>query len=166
MKAFFESLKPEIELAEKYNSQLAIENHGNALLSTLDSLKAFCELNTHPRVGLALAPYHLQSIKASVEEAIAVAGRQLFFFYAWQQAPAEQQLPGIGPTDCAPWLAALAKADYRRYVTPFMHHEPPPNAMSAALARFARLSQEMRPRVHKAATGGRGVADGDAGRFT
>jgi hypothetical protein len=102
---------------------------------TLDSLKAFCELNRHPRVGLALAPYHLQSIKASIEQAIAIAGRQLFFFYAWQNAPGEQQLPGIGPTDCAPWLAALVKANYRSYVTPFMHHEPQPDAMSAALAR-------------------------------
>jgi sugar phosphate isomerase/epimerase len=135
MKDFLEALKPEIELAEKYGSYLAIENHGNALLHTLDSLKAFCDLNTNPRVGLALAPLHLQSIKAPVEEAIAVAGRQLFFFYAWQNAPDQQQLPGIGPTDFAPWLAALAKADYRWYVTPFMHHEPQPDAMSAALER-------------------------------
>jgi sugar phosphate isomerase/epimerase len=135
MKAFLETLKPEIELAEKHNAYLAIENHGNSLLGTLDALKAFCELNTHARLGLALAPYHLQSMRASVEEAIAVAGRQLFFFYAWQYAADQQQLPGIGPTDCAPWLAALAKADYRRYVTPFMHHELPPDAMSAALAR-------------------------------
>jgi sugar phosphate isomerase/epimerase len=135
MKAFLEGLKPEIELAEKYNSYLAIENHRTALLHTLDSLRTFCDLNRHPRVGLALAPFHLQSIQASVEQAIAIAGRQLFFFYAWQQASDEQQLPGIGPTDCAPWLAALAKANYRWYVTPFMHHQPPPDAMSAALAR-------------------------------
>jgi sugar phosphate isomerase/epimerase len=135
MKAFFEALKPEIALAEKHDSYLAIENHGNSLLDSLDSLKAFCELNRHPRVGIALAPYHLQVTKASVEEAIAIANRQLFFFYAWQNSPGQQQLPGIGPTDCAPWLAALAKADYRWYVTPFMHDEPPPDAMSAALAR-------------------------------
>jgi sugar phosphate isomerase/epimerase len=135
MKAFLESLSPEIELAEKHNSYLAIENHDNSLLHTLDSLKAFCELNKHPRVGLALAPYHLQSINASIEEAIALAGRQLFFFYAWQNAPDQQQLPGIGPTDCKGWLAALAKADYRRYVNPFMHNEPAPDAMSAALIR-------------------------------
>jgi sugar phosphate isomerase/epimerase len=135
MKAFLESLKAELALAEEFNSYLAVENHGGALLGTLDSLKAFCQLNRSPRLGLALAPYHLQSIQASVEEAIAVAGRQLFFFYAWQQAPGEQQLPGIGPTDCRPWLAALAKAGYRWYVNPFMHHEPPPGAMSAALAR-------------------------------
>ena len=59
MKAFLESLKPEIELAEKYNSYLAVENHAGALLHTPDSFKAFCELNTHPRLGLALAALSL-----------------------------------------------------------------------------------------------------------
>ena len=87
MRAFFESLKPLIELAEKHNSRLAIENHGNALLDSLDSFKAFVDLNTSPRVGIALAPYHLQAIGASVEEAIRICGRQLLFFYAWQNEP-------------------------------------------------------------------------------
>ena len=59
MRAFLESLKPLIELAEKNNSRLAIENHGNSLLDLLDSFKAFVDLNTSPRLGLALAPYHL-----------------------------------------------------------------------------------------------------------
>jgi sugar phosphate isomerase/epimerase len=135
MKIFLESLKPEIELAEKHDSYLAIENHGNALLHTLDSLKAFCDLNRHGRVGIALAPYHLQSIRAPVDEAITVAGRQLLFFYAWQSAPGTGQLPGIGPADCRPWIAALARAGYGRYVNPFMHHEPLPDAMSAAHVR-------------------------------
>jgi sugar phosphate isomerase/epimerase len=135
MKAFLEGLKPEIALAEKYDSYLAIENHGNALLHSLDSMKAFVDLNTHPRLGIALAPYHVQGQNESVEQAIAACGRQLFFFYAWQRAPGVGQLPGHGPTDCTPWIAALAKAGYRWYVNPFMHHEPEPEAMSQALAK-------------------------------
>ena len=135
MKAFLEGLKADVELAEKYDSYIAIENHGGALLNSLDSFKAFVELNTSRRVGIALAPYHLQRAKASVEEAIAVAGKQLLFFYAWQSAPGVGQLPGHGKTDFKPWLAALAKVDYRWYVNPFMHHQPPPDEMSAALAR-------------------------------
>jgi sugar phosphate isomerase/epimerase len=135
MKAFFEGLKPEIELAEKHNSHLAIENHGGSLLNTLDSCKAFVELNRSPRVGIALAPYHVQAGKGSVEEAIAICGKQLLFFYAWQNAGGTGQLPGIGPTDCTPWIAALAKAAYAQYVNPFMHHEPAPDAMEAALAK-------------------------------
>lgn len=135
MKAFLESLKPDLELAEKQNSYLAVENHGHAILDSLDSFKAFVDLNRNPRLGIAMAPYHLQSRKVSVPEAIAVAGPQLFFFYAWQQAAGEGQLPGIGPADCTPWIAALAKANYRWYVNPFMHHEPAPDAMSKAHAK-------------------------------
>ena len=142
MKAFLEALKPEVELAEKYNSYLAIENHGDALLDSLDSFKAFVDLNKHPRVGLALAPYHIQARKQAVEEVITTSGRQLLFFYAWQNAPDTQQLPGIGPTDCAPWLAALAKVGYSWYVNPFMHGEPEPEQAAAALAKSRAYLKE------------------------
>jgi sugar phosphate isomerase/epimerase len=135
MKEFLEGLKPEIDLAEKHNAYLAVENHGRALLDSLDSFKAFVDLNAHPRVGIALAPYHLQGIKASVEEAVAIAGKQLLFFYAWQRASKLEQLPGIGPADATPWLAALAKAGYRGYVNPFMHNEPEPETMAEALQK-------------------------------
>ncbi|NOX55221.1 MAG: sugar phosphate isomerase/epimerase [Planctomycetes bacterium] len=137
MRKFLESLKPEIELAEKYDSYLAIENHGHALLNTLDSLKAFVDLNQSPRVGIALAPFHVQRLKASVVEAIRISGRQLFFFYAWQRASTKSfnQLPGHGPTDFTPWIAALAEVGYRGYVNPFMHGEVEPDKMSAALAK-------------------------------
>jgi sugar phosphate isomerase/epimerase len=135
MKAFLESLKPEAELAERYGSRLAIENHGGALLRGVDSIKAFVDLNENPRVGIALAPYHIQAGKESVEDAISTAGSQLLFFYAWQNAPGVQQLPGHGPADFTPWLAALAKADYDGFVNPFLHHEPAPDETSKALER-------------------------------
>lgn len=133
MRAFFEQLQPEVELAEKYNAFLAIENHVGALLNSLDSFKAFVELNPSGRVGIALAPYHLQAARISVEDVIAVVGEQLLFFYAWQLGEGLNQLPGIGPTDCTPWIAALAEAGYRGHVHPFMHHHPEPDKMAAAL---------------------------------
>lgn len=135
MKEFLESLKGELDLAEKHNSYLAIENHGNALLDSLDSFKAFVDLNRNPRLGIALAPYHVQGRKESVEQAISICGGQLFYFYAWQRATEVGQLPGHGPADFVPWLRALAQIDYRWYVNPFMHHEPEPGAMSLALAK-------------------------------
>ncbi|MFH1919656.1 MAG: sugar phosphate isomerase/epimerase [Planctomycetota bacterium] len=142
MKAFLEALKPEIELAEKYDSYLAIENHGHALVDSVDSFKAFVDLNTHPRVGIALAAYHVQGLKESVEEAIAALGKQLFYFYAWQHAPGVGQLPGHGPTDFTPWIAALAKADYCWYVNPFLHGEPEPDETSKALAKSCEYLRE------------------------
>jgi len=135
MKKFIESLKPQVELAEKHNSYLAIENHGNALLHTIDSFKAFVDNNDNPRLGIALAPYHLQTLKASVPEAIKISGKQLFFFYAWQKQKGKAQLPGIGTTDCVPWLKALAEIKFSRYVNPFMHHEPKPEEMAEALKK-------------------------------
>jgi len=135
MQQFIEDLKPLVELAEKYNSYLAIENHGQALLDSLDSFKAFVDVNKSPRLGIALAPYHLQTIQASVPEAIRICGKQLFFFYAWQQFPDANQLPGIGPTDMTPWIQALAEIRYRRFVNPFMHGNPEPDVMTANLAK-------------------------------
>ena len=135
MKAFIESLKPQIELAEKYDSYLAIENHGGALLNSLDSFKAFADINKSKRLGIALAPYHLQRLKTSVGDAIKAAGKQLLFFYAWQAAKGTGQLPGIGPADCVEWLKALEEIRYRWYVNPFMHHQPEPDKMTAALAK-------------------------------
>ena len=146
MKSFLDDLKPLIELAEKHNSYLAIENHGNALLDAPDSFKAFTDLNRSPRLGLAVAPYHLQAIGASVEEVIRIAGRQLFFFYAWQKQDGISQLPGHGPTDFKPWLQALADADYRGYVNPFMHGHVESAAMAAALGKSrAYLRQQATP---------------------
>lgn len=133
MRQFIEGLKPLIELAEQHNSYLAIENHGNALLDSLDSLKAFVDLNTSPRLGIALAPYHIQVLKASVPEAIRICGKQLLFFYAWQNRPGDEQLPGVGPTDMTPWIQALAQVNYRGYVNPFMHGHPGTDVMTANL---------------------------------
>lgn len=135
IRAFIESLKPELELCERFNGCLCIENHGNALLDSLDSFKAFADQNVSPRLGIALAPYHLQRAGISVPEAIAACGRHLKFFYAWQNAEGLGQLPGHGPADFRPWLDALRQQNYGGYVNPFMHHEPEPDAMSQALKR-------------------------------
>ncbi len=135
MRSFLERLKPLADLAEKHDSYLAIENHGNALLDSHDSLKAFVDLNTSPRLGIALAPYHIQRRKESVPQAIRICGKQLLFFYAWQHEPGPKQLPGIGSTDMAPWIATLADVGYRWYVNPFMHGHPEADVMSANLAK-------------------------------
>ncbi len=134
MAQFIESLQPLIELAERHQSYLAIENHGDALLDSLDSLRAFVELNRSPRLGIALAPYHLEARAASVAEAIRICGSQLFFFYAWQRQAGLKQLPGAGPTDMVPWMAALAQVRYRGFVNPFMHGHPGTELMAEHLA--------------------------------
>jgi sugar phosphate isomerase/epimerase len=136
MRAFFEKLKPQIDKAAEAKVRLAIENHGDALLGTPDSFKAFVDLNPAPQhVGLAIAPYHLQNIQASVPEVIRIAGSQLLFFYAWQKADGMNQLPGHGPADFVPWLKALAKLNYQGLVSPFMHGNPKPEELTAAIVK-------------------------------
>jgi sugar phosphate isomerase/epimerase len=152
MRQFLEGLKPLAELAEKHDSYLAIENHGAALLDSLDSLKAFVDLNPSPRLGIALAPYHLQAIKASVPEAIRLCGKQLLFFYAWQQQPDLKQLPGVGPTDMTPWIRALAEVHYRGYVNPFMHGHPGTDTMAAHLTTARDYLKDCYARVRETTT--------------
>ncbi len=136
MRAFFEKLKPQIEKAAETKVRLAIENHGDALLNSPDSFRAFIDLNPAPQhVGLGIAPYHLQSIKAPVDEVIRMAGSQLLFFYAWQAAGGMKQLPGHGPADFVPWLRALARINYQGFVNPFMHGHPTPEELSAGLTQ-------------------------------
>jgi sugar phosphate isomerase/epimerase len=142
MKQFLESLKPEIELAEKYDSFVALENHGGNILNSIDGLKAFVDNNSSKRLGIALAPYHLQGGKVSVPDAIRTVGDRLLFFYAWQRGKGVNQLPGHGPTDFKPWLAALAAINYPWPVNPFMHHEPPPDEMAAALEKSRKYLLE------------------------
>jgi len=149
MRKFIEDLKPLAELAEKHNSYLAIENHGAALLDSLDSFKAFVDINTSPRLGIALAPYHIQTLKASVPEAIRICDKQLFFFYAWQHYPGPKQLPGIGPTDMTPWIEALATIRYRGCVNPFMHGHPEVDVMAANLAKSRDYLKECFRKVNR-----------------
>lgn len=164
MRQFIDGLQPLLELAEKHDSYLAIENHGNALLNTLDSLKAFVDTNRSLRLGIALAPYHIQGLKASVPEAIRICGSQLLFFYAWQRQKAAKQLPGVGPTEMKPWIEALAQVRYRGYVNPFMHGHPEPDVMAADLAtardylkdRYAQLKITKAPSALRYANSSKG----------
>ena len=151
MREFLDGLKPLAELAEKYNSYLAIENHGNALLCSQDSFKAFVDNNTSPRLGIALAPYHVQRQQESVTETIRICGKQLFFFYAWQNYKGAEQLPGIGPTDMTPWIKALADIRYRGCVNPFMHGHPEPDEMTANLAKSRDYLKQCRKKADRGA---------------
>ena len=136
MRKFFESLKPDIELADKCNARLAIENHGGDLLSTPDSFKAFVELNPNPkRIGIAFAPYHLQAYEMPMEEIIEIAAPQCLFFYAWQHGSGTVQMPGVGPMDFTPWMRALAEANYSHYSSIFMHGHPTADIMEPAVSK-------------------------------
>lgn len=146
MRDLMESLKPELDAAGELGYHIAIENHSGSILNSVDSWKAFLEMGGHPRLGIALAPYHLERARIPVEEIIALAGRRILFFYAWQNQPGLNQLPGAGPADFTPWLKGLAAAGYPGYVNPFLHGEVEPDAMSLALGESRGYLLECRRR--------------------
>lgn len=145
MKRELEGCKPALELAERYGCRIAIENHGgNFLLSGLDSFKAFMDLNTHPLLGIAFAPFHTQGREAPPEVFLGECATKVFYFYAWQRNPAgktmaeqasgEAQFPGIGPLDFGPMFAILKSKCPDVLISPFMHRAPG-SARSVELAR-------------------------------
>ena len=87
------------------------------------------------RVGIAVAPYHIQPHKMPVEDVIKIAAPQCLFVYAWQRGAGKLQMPGEGPADFTPWVKALAESKYAHYSSIFMHGHPPVEEMEAAVAK-------------------------------
>jgi len=134
VRQFVEKMKPHVAAAEAQGVTIAIENHAQSLISTPDSLRYLAELSGSPSLGVALAPYHLPQEEKLLVRLIEDLGPRLVHFYAWQhgkgcmqklpKADELQQLPGRGPLDFRPLLAALKKIGYAGGVEIFMHPVP------------------------------------------
>jgi sugar phosphate isomerase/epimerase len=134
VKEFVEKMKPHTAVAEEAGVTIGIENHGHALIATPDSIRYLGEFAESPNLGIALAPYHLPQEEAELARLIEDLGPKLVHFYAWQygkgcmeKLPKEQeleQMPGRGPLDFRPVLAALKKIGYTGWTEIFMHPVP------------------------------------------
>ena len=134
VKDFVEKMKPHLELAEESDVKIAIENHANGLFETADSLKWLVEFRPSDHLGVALAPYHLPQKEKDIAALIGSLDDGIELFYAWQHGegchqrlPKERellQLPGRGPLDFKPILAALKKINYSGWTEIFMHPVP------------------------------------------
>ncbi|MFV2068517.1 MAG: sugar phosphate isomerase/epimerase family protein, partial [Pirellulales bacterium] len=132
--AFVRKLAPQVAAAEARGVAIGIENHAGSLIHSPDSIRYFAEFATSPNLGIALAPYHLQQDSALITSLIETLGPSLVHFQAWQHGmgcmkkrPKEQellQMPGRGPLDFRPLLAALRRIDYAGYTEIFMHPHP------------------------------------------
>lgn len=131
---FIERMKPHLTVAEETGVTIAIENHGNNLIESPDSLKWLAELRPSKHLGIALAPYHLPQDAKMLGDLIRNLGDSIAVFYAWQHGmgchvklPKEQellQMPGRGELDFAPLLAALRDIKYAGWTEIFMHPVP------------------------------------------
>ena len=131
---FIENLKPHLAVAEETGVTSAIENHGNNLIDSPDSLKWLAELRTSKNLGIAFAPYHLEQDEKLQSDLIRTLGGNIKMFYAWQHGmgchvklPKEQellQMPGRGDLDFVPLFAALQDIKYDGWTEIFMHPVP------------------------------------------
>lgn len=133
--AFFEKLKPHYELAEELGFTMALENHGNSMLSHPDSIRHFIELNPSKRVGIAFAPHHLADHVDEIPKLIREIGNeQMPFIYFQEHHPSSKktmakeeelkQLPGFGSLDYRPVLAAMREIGFTGLAEIFMHPTP------------------------------------------
>ena len=117
-------MKPHLEVAEETGVTIAIENHGNNLIESPDSLKWLAELRPSKHLAIAFAPYHLPQDADLLGRLIETLGDSIAVFYAWQHGmgcheklPKEQellQMPGRGDLDFGPLLAALKQNELLR----------------------------------------------------
>jgi sugar phosphate isomerase/epimerase len=131
---FLEQMKPHLAVAEETGVTIAIENHGNNLIDSPDSIKWMAELARSPNIGIALAPYHLPQDPAQIASLIGTLGERMVLFYAWEhgkgstekmpKADELQQMPGRGELDFAPIVAALVKSRFTGWTSIFMHPFP------------------------------------------
>ncbi len=137
VKEFAEKMKPQIEVAEETGTVIGVENHGNNLIDSPDSLRWLIELAPSKHIGVALAPYHLENLGLGAKELadliVDLKGR-MPMFYAWQHGmgcmdklPKAQellQMPGRGKLDFQPIVDALKKTNYDGFTEIFMHPVP------------------------------------------
>jgi len=132
---FIEAMKPHLAVAEETGVTIAIENHGNNLIESPDSLKWLVELRPNKHLAVALAPYHLPQDEKLLSGLIRDLGANgIAMFYAWQHGmgchkklPKEQellQMPGRGNLDFTPLMAALREIKYQGWTEIFMHPVP------------------------------------------
>jgi len=149
---FIEQMKPHLAVAEETGVTIAIENHGNNLIESPDSLKYLAELRPSEHLAIAFAPYHLPQDEKLLGDLIRSLGDSIAMFYAWQHGmgchvklPKEQellQMPGRGELDFEPLLDALGAINYQGWTEIFMHPVPrgipilePTSAVTAEINR-------------------------------
>ena len=134
VKVLAEQMKLHVAAAEEHQVTIGIENHGNGLIETPDSIRWLAEFTPSSGLGIALAPYHLPQDSSVIARLIRDLGDRMAMFYAWQhgkgaskklpKAEELEQMPGRGPLDFAPIVAALKQTAYSGFTSIFMHPVP------------------------------------------
>lgn len=164
VRKFTEAMKPHLAVAEETGITIAIENHGNAVIDSPDSIQWLVEFAPSDKLAVALAPYHLPQDPQLLAGLIRSLGNRIAVFYAWQHGmgcmeklPKDQellQMPGRGPLDFEPLVEALMEIGYRGWTEIFMHPFPrgipilePVAAVTAEINRARKYLEDTLERV-------------------
>jgi sugar phosphate isomerase/epimerase len=131
---FVKMMKPHLQVAAEQGVTIAIENHGNNLIDSPDSLRWLAEFAEGLPLGIALAPYHLPQEPEELAKLIRDLGPSIQVFYAWQHGDGCMekmskekellQLPGRGELDFRPLVDALREIRFDGWTEIFMHPFP------------------------------------------
>ena len=134
VRKFVQQMQTHLEVAAETNVDIAIENHANNLIFSPDSMKWLMEFSPGSKLGIALAPYHLEQDSTLLADLIRSLGNRIKVFYAWQHGkgcmeklPKQEellQMPGRGELDFAPLVDALKDIRYAGWTEIFMHPVP------------------------------------------
>ena len=134
VREFLQRMEPHLALAAETGVVIAIENHSNSLIDSVEALLTLHELNSSPNLGIAFAPYHLPQDVGILSECLRELGSAVKLFYAWQHGkgcmqaqpkPDELlQLPGRGELDFRPLMTVLRDNRYDGWIEIFMHPFP------------------------------------------
>ena len=159
--AFAEQMKPHVGAAEDAGVTIGIENHGNNLIDSPDSVKWLVEFVPSPNLGIALAPYHLEQDPDLIAGLIRDLGDRMVMFYAWQHGMGSGKLPkedeegscrclAGARIDFAPSMRALKETNYTGFVSIFMHPyprgipiRPTANEVTSEINRSRRYLEEL-----------------------
>lgn len=150
---FARRIRPLAERAAELGVVLAIENHGQATIDSLDSMVKLCEDLPGGGVGIALAPIHLWNRGEETAAAVRALRGRIGLMYLWDWGPSAQanwkdpqeQFLGTGRIDFGPVAEALRATGYGRPLCVFAHgpeHWPPERAsaeLDQALQRARTL---------------------------
>jgi len=150
VEAFAERIRPLADEALELGVTLAVENHGNAVIDSIASMREVCDRIPHSGFGIALAPIHLHRRHESTADAIRALGERIALFYAWDWGPTadknwkdpQEQIPGRGVIAFKPIYAALREIRYSKPLCLFAHgleHRSVEEAVAAIHEAFGYL---------------------------
>jgi sugar phosphate isomerase/epimerase len=132
---FLEGLNPVLDEAASAGVRLVIEpinRYETDFLVTVGDTLAFIDASGAPHLGVLADTFHMNIEEASIERALEAAGPRLWHVHV---ADSNRWAPGYGHLDFGGIVAALARLDYRGFLSAEILPRPDPEAAAGMALR-------------------------------